>query len=160
MFTCFTCKKQDYEKNLHKYSSFRTAFISLNTLYTINNNIRLCRYSKEYNILFKQCELIKYINDNEEHKELYRQENDKKQMNISGCSDTNIINQRCKMIAKRFNVPLLHFIEVENYESIQSFVNKMNMYRYDQILLLNTIQSMNHIKNDLKNAIMEDILMI
>lgn len=158
-FDYFNCYKK--KPTLRKQVSFTTAFLKVNTLYTINNLVRLDRHS---NTCRELLSTIDYIDHAKSSNTSYKNILSKIEFDNIGGTNSNIIYRQCVLHAKRLNVPLVHFSEfndfMENMESIEyieSIIHRMECYANDKLDLLFTIDCMNAIDDDIKDNITHDI---
>jgi hypothetical protein len=158
-FHCFNCFKKN--TTLRKEVSFTTAFLKINTLYTINNLVRLDRHS---NACRELLSIIDYIDHTGSTNTLYETMLSKIEFNSIGQTNSNIIFRQCVLHAKRLNVPLVHFSEfddsIQDIESIQyidSVIERMEYYANDKLNLLSAIDCMNTVNDEIKNNISHDI---
>lgn len=169
MFDLFGCfhSRNPFTKNIpmREQVSFTTAFLRVNTLYTINNLIRLDRYSNTCHELLSKCDSIDHSTNNSNT--LYRNMLSKIEFNNIGHTNTNIIYRQCVLHAKRLNVPLVHFSEfddsikdiedIEDIECIESIKYRMEHYKNDKLNLLFALDFMSTIGRELKETITHDI---
>ena len=153
MFDCFNCFKKN--NPLRREVSFTTAFLKVNTLYTINNLVQLDRHS---NTCRELLSTIDYIDTAKNSNTLYKNILSKMEFKNIGQTNSNIIYRQCVLHAKRLNVPLVHFNEFDDcIQDIEPVVERMECYANDKLNLLFAIDCMNTVNDEIKNSITHDI---
>ena len=156
LFGCFGSFKKSMP--LREQVSFTTAFLRVNTLYTINNLIQVDRYSNECRELLSKCDSIDHHTNSSNT--LYRNLLSKIEFNNIGHTNTNIIYRLCVLHAKRLNVPLVHFNEfndIDDCDCLEFITDRMDHYKNDKLNLLFAIDFINTINRELRETITNDI---